>query len=237
VPENLIASGTGESPGRLVGGRLAVPCTSNPEILRGARRVFLLVTRHLSLVTCDEFGCGQRPRWVLSPSPTRVGQAFPLQRPKAARRPEALRREGGGGCECRNLIKDKRAIQMANANSKFQMVYHLPFALCHLNFEFLFSAQKGGRGENVGSRRQGEPRVGQALPLHGATSVGQALPLHGATRVGQALPLQYPDPLAISSCPVQCYHFHGVRRGVRGGVLWRCGNIIARKRTTGCART
>jgi hypothetical protein len=29
----------------------------------------------------------------------------------------------------------------AGANGKFQMVFHSPFALCHLNLEFLFRAR------------------------------------------------------------------------------------------------
>jgi hypothetical protein len=36
-------------------------------------------------------------------------------------------------------MKDKRAIQMANG--KQQISNGLPFALCHLNFEFPFCAQ------------------------------------------------------------------------------------------------
>ena len=40
-------------------------CSTNLNLLRSARRFFLLVTRHSSLVTRSQFGCGHKPRWVL----------------------------------------------------------------------------------------------------------------------------------------------------------------------------
>jgi len=40
-------------------------CSANPELLGSARRFFLLVTRHSSLVTRSQFGCGHKPRRVL----------------------------------------------------------------------------------------------------------------------------------------------------------------------------
>jgi hypothetical protein len=37
---------------------LCALCTTNVHFLRNARRFFLVVTRHLSLVTSGQFGCG-----------------------------------------------------------------------------------------------------------------------------------------------------------------------------------
>jgi len=41
---------------------------------------------------------------------------------------------GAGDC---GLGQANEQIKWQTANGKFQMVFHLPFALCHLNFEFL----------------------------------------------------------------------------------------------------
>jgi len=57
------------------------PCTTNPELLRGARRFSCssLATRHSSLVTCSPFVCGHKPRSVSSRGIPASGGALDLQ--------------------------------------------------------------------------------------------------------------------------------------------------------------